>query len=73
MSTTFDQLEYLPAHRGVQTTRGDDYFLLRYGLEAIVGRSWTIGVFHQFRQDVSTDKSFSFNNNQVGIQAAWGY
>ena len=73
VSATFDRSDYLPAHRGVQTTRRDDYFLLRYGLEAIVGRSWTIGVFHQFRQDVSTDKSFSFNNNQVGIQAAWGY
>lgn len=71
ISFTYDNSEYVAARRGVNPTRNDDYFLLRYGLEAIIGRSWTIGVFHQYRKDISTDKSFSFSNNQVGIQAAW--
>lgn len=73
LSVTFDNAEYQPTRRGVQTTRQDDYFLLRYGLDAILGRSWMVGIFHQYREDVSTDKSFSFDNNQVGIQASWGY
>ena len=73
MSVTLDNSDYQPAHRGVQTTRQDDYFLLRYGVEAIVGRSWSVGLFHQYREDISTEKNFSFNNNQVGIQASWGY
>ncbi|HTD68139.1 MAG TPA: hypothetical protein VK846_16565, partial [Candidatus Limnocylindria bacterium] len=59
--------------RNVRATRQDDYFLMRYGLEAIIGRSWTVGLFHQYREDISTDKRFSFDNNQVGIQAGWGY
>ena len=54
-------------------TRNDDYYLMRYGLDAILGRSWTIGVFHQYREDVSSDKSFSFKNNQAGVQATWTY
>lgn len=73
LNVSFDNANYKPTERNVQTTRNDDYFLLRYGLEAILGRSWTIGIFHQYREDISSEKSFSFVNNQVGIQAAWGY
>ena len=72
ISASYDNADYEPVQRNVSVTRQDDYFLLRYGVEAIVGRSWTIGLFHQYREDKSTDKSFSFSNNQVGIQAAWG-
>ncbi len=72
ITVSYDNSDYEPAQRNVSVTRQDDYFLLRYGVEAIVGRSWTIGLFHQYREDKSTDKSFSFSNNQVGIQAAWG-
>lgn len=72
ITASYDNADYEPARRNVSVTRQDDYFLLRYGVEAIVGRSWTIGLFHQYREDISTDKSFSFSNNQVGIQAAWG-
>jgi hypothetical protein len=72
ITASYDNADYQPARRDVSVTRQDDYFLLRYGVEAIVGRSWTIGLFHQYREDKSSDKSFSFSNNQVGIQAAWG-
>ena len=72
ITASYDNADYEPARRNVSVTRQDDYFLLRYGVEAIVGRSWTIGLFHQYREDKSSDKSFSFSNNQVGIQAAWG-
>jgi hypothetical protein len=72
LTASYDNADYEPVQRNVSVTRQDDYFLLRYGVEAIVGRSWTIGLFHQYREDESTDKSFSFSNNQVGIQAAWG-
>ncbi|HEY0550296.1 MAG TPA: outer membrane beta-barrel protein [Verrucomicrobiae bacterium] len=72
ITASYDNADYEPVRRNVSVTRQDDYFLLRYGVEAIVGRSWTIGLFHQYREDKSTDKSFSFSNNQVGIQAAWG-
>lgn len=70
-SFTYDNMEYVSASRGASPNRSDDYFLLRYGLEAILGRSWTVGIFHQYREDISTDPSFSFSNNQVGVQASW--
>jgi len=73
LTVTFYNADYKPAQRSVSTTRNDDYFLLRYGLDAILGRSWTIGVFHQYRDNVSSEETFSFSNNQVGIRAAWGY
>ena len=69
----YDNREYKSAGSGPDSDRTDDYFLLRYGLDAILGRSWTIGIFHQYRDNTSSDKSYSFENNQFGIQAAWGY
>jgi hypothetical protein len=72
-SFSYDNRAYKAARPGPDSGRSDDYFLLRYGLDAIVGRSWTIGIFHQYRDNTSSDKRFSFENNQVGIQAAWGY
>ena len=72
-SFTYDFSDYEPVEEGTEVDRQDDYFLLRCGLEVILGQSWSVGVFYQYRQDVSTDESYSFQNNQVGIQAAWGY
>ena len=73
LSFSFNRAEYKATERNVHATRNDDYYLLRYGLDAIIGRSWTIGVFHQYREDISSDESFSFDNNQVGLQATWAY
>ena len=70
---TYDHSDYEPTTSAVAITRRDDYFLLRCGLEAILGRSWSLGVFYQYREDISSDENYSFNNNQVGVQAAWGY
>ena len=70
---TYDHSDYEPTTSTVAITRRDDYFLLRCGLEAILGRSWSLGVFYQYREDISSDENYSFNNNQVGVQAAWGY
>jgi hypothetical protein len=72
-AVTYDHLDYEPVSRDAETDRRDDYFLLRCGVEAIVGQSWSIGLFYQYREDISTDETYSFNNNQVGIQAAWGF
>lgn len=70
---TYDHSDYEPTSDDVETDRQDDYFLLRCGVDAILGRNWSMGLFYQYREDVSTDESYSFNNNQVGIQASWGY
>ena len=72
-SFTYDHSDYAPVSAGVTTTRVDDYFLLRTGLDATLGRSWTVGVFYLYREDVSTDSNYSFQNNQVGLQATWAY
>ncbi len=72
-SATYDHSSYEPVSADVKTRRADDYLLLRTGLEATLGRSWTVGVFYLYREDVSTDKNYSFQDNQVGLQAAWTY
>jgi len=70
---SFNNSEYKSTQRNVRATRSDDYFLLRYGLDAIIRQSWTVGIFHQYREDTSSDESFSFENNQAGIQVSWLY
>jgi hypothetical protein len=72
-TVSYENSDYEPTRGDVKTTRQDDYYLLRCGLEAILGRSWSIGLFYQYREDISSDESYSFSNNQVGIHAAWGY
>ena len=70
---TYNYSVYAPTTTGVVTSRVDDYLLLRTGLEATVGQNWTVGIFYQFSQDVSTDKTYSYHDTQVGIQAGWAY
>jgi hypothetical protein len=73
LALTYNHSDYESRSDEVETDRRDDYYLLRCGLEAILGKSWSIGLFYQYREDISTDERYSFNNNQVGIQAAWGF
>jgi uncharacterized protein (PEP-CTERM system associated) len=73
LALTYNHSDYESRSDEVETDRRDDYYLLRCGLEAILGQSWSIGLFYQYREDISTDERYSFNNNQVGIQAAWGF
>jgi hypothetical protein len=73
LALTYNHSDYESRSDEVETDRRDDYYLLRCGLAAILGQSWSIGLFYQYREDISTDERYSFNNNQVGIQAAWGF
>lgn len=72
LSFTYDHAEYVSAKRGVNASRVDDYFLLRYGVDAILASSWTVGIYHQYRVNESTS-GFTFDNNQVGLQSVWAY
>jgi len=72
VSFTYDNAEYQAAKRGITATRVDDYFLLRYGADVILGHSWTLGIFHQYRVNESSS-GFNFENNQVGLQTVWAY
>lgn len=72
LSFSFENADYESVHRGVASSRRDDYFLLRYGLDAILASSWSVGVFHQYRENTSTS-GFAFDNNQVGLQTVWSY
>ena len=57
ITASYDNADYEPVQRNVSVTRQDDYFLLRYGVEAIVGRSWTIGLEDGSRFNPRTSNS----------------
>ncbi len=69
---SFDSADYQAAARGVRGTRQDDYFLLRYGADLILATSWSVGVFHQYRENSSTS-GYSFDGHLVGLQTVWSY
>jgi hypothetical protein len=73
---SYDHSEYKSTVRRVaatRTDREDDYVSIRYGVEAALGRHWTLGVFHQYRNNDSNEEAFTFDNNQVGVQLTWRY
>jgi hypothetical protein len=72
LSYSYDVAEYQAAKRGVSASRVDDYFLLRYGVDVILAPSWSLGVFHQYRENTSSSQ-FNFETHQVGVQTVWAY
>jgi hypothetical protein len=72
VSFSYDEAVYESAKSGVAATRQDDYFLLRYGVDMILATSWSLGVFHQYRANSSTD-GFDFDNHQISVQTVWSY
>jgi hypothetical protein len=72
LSFSYDVAEYGAANRGVSASRVDDYFLLRYGVDVILAPSWTLGLFHQYRENTSSSQ-FNFETHQIGVQTVWAY
>jgi hypothetical protein len=50
--------------------REDDQYFLRYGLDFKPSDRFTIGVYHNYRENNSSGASGSYRENQFGIQAS---
>ena len=64
---------YHSTAQGVSAPRRDDYFYVRVGADWNATGRFTVGAFYQFRNNDSTSTGFSFNNNQVGLNASYRF
>ena len=73
IALSYNHLSYSGAGAVVQISRSDDNISLRAGL----GMAWTprlsVSTFYRFRQNVSTQTTFNYRDNQAGMSLNWAY
>jgi len=55
------------------TARDDDYFSVQVQLSTLLFKKLQASVFYQFSDNDSTDESFAFQSNQMGLRLAYRY
>ena len=69
----YEHRKYRATQPGVTATRQDDYALVRAGVGANFLHHWTITIFYEYQQDLSSVKYQGFRDNQVGMETTWGF
>jgi len=73
MMVSYHNLSYNAATSGIQTSRNDDYYLVRLAVNVALAPRFFLGSFYQLRRNVSTESTFDYKNNQIGIALSWDY
>jgi hypothetical protein len=60
--------DYYATHFVVSSDRTDDYYFVRPSVEFIADRGWRVEVFYLYRTLDSNNLTYSFDNNQVGME-----
>lgn len=70
LATGYEHAQYNATSEAVIANRKDDYFLIRAGFDWTIRERVVLGVFYLYRQNVSNDAEFEFDNHQGGIEVA---
>lgn len=57
----------------VVATRRDNYFFVQPTIDLTVTRFWTVGAYYLHRENDSSDTSFQFSDNQVGVRTTLNF
>jgi hypothetical protein len=68
LNVGYQNSDYFSVVSSVNANRSDDYYFIEPALDVTVTRFWTIGGYYLHRQDESSDDTFSFSDNQVGLR-----
>ncbi len=69
----YEKSDYFAASRDVSATRNDDYWFVEPSVDVLITRWLSAGVYYLHRDDSSSDDSFSFEDNQVGVRATFRF
>lgn len=73
LQLSYDNADYRRVtSKSAAVDRQDDYLILRSGVDAILTKTWSVGIFHQYRINDSTS-AYNFENQQIGLQTVWAY
>src|SRR5438105_1356634 len=68
VSGGYQNSDYFSTVQGVAANRQDNYYFVEPSLDFSITRFWTIGGYYLHRQNDSSFRAFSFDDNQVGFR-----
>jgi Putative beta-barrel porin 2 len=66
----YENSDYFSTVSTTTANRVDDYYFIEPSIDFSITRFWTFGAYYLHRQNDSSQRSFSFDDNQVGIRTA---
>jgi hypothetical protein len=73
MMASYHNLSYSATVTGIQSSRNDDHYLLRVGVNVAVATRIFVEGFYQMRRNISNETAFDYSNNQTGVALSWEY
>lgn len=70
VSVGYENAQYINALTGANATRKDNYYFVEPSVDFALTRYWSWGAFYLRRQNNTSDASFSFYDNQIGLRTA---
>ena len=71
LSLGYNHLDFQSVSATTTTSRSDDYFLARVGVDFRLNPEWTFGLLYQRQSDDSNVGIYNFSQNQVGLYVNW--
>jgi Putative beta-barrel porin 2 len=68
LNVGYQNADYFSTVSFASANRSDDYYFMEPALDVTITRFWTMGAYYLHRQDESSDDTFSFTDNQVGLR-----
>ena len=65
----YEHNNYIATDRDVTASRDDDYWFIEPSVDVLITRWLSAGAYYLHREDVSSNNSFSWYDNQVGVRA----
>ena len=69
VSAGYENAQYISAITGANATRQDNYYFVEPSVDFALTRYWSWGAFYLRRQNNTSDASFSFYDDQIGIRS----
>jgi hypothetical protein len=69
----YEHSEYFNTSEGVNATRRDNYYFVEFGVDLMITRWWTMGIYYLHRENDSSLNNFSFYDNQFGVRTAFTF
>jgi hypothetical protein len=73
LAAGYENSDYFNTIEFVDGSRSDNYYFIQPAIDVTLTQFWTVGVYYLHRQNDSSDGSFSFYDNQVGVRTSLVY
>ena len=72
LTSGFDHSDYYATAQGVNVDNPYNYFFVRSGIDWHISSEFTVGLFYQYQENISSDAN-AFSNNLTGLNLAYHF